>query len=331
MTLPAEMRAIEIKQPGGPEVLVPTRRPLPKPGPDEVLIKVAAAGVNRPDVLQRQGAYAPPPGASDLPGLEVAGEIVAVASAGGRWSRGDKVTALVAGGGYAEYCAAPAVQCLPVPGKLDLVHAAALPETFFTVWTNVFERGRLKAGESFLVHGGSSGIGTTAIQLASHFGARAFATAGSDEKCSKCKELGAVAAINYRTQDFVEEIKRATSGQGVDLILDMVGGDYINRNLECLALEGRLVQIAFLKGAKAEVNFAALMVKRQTITGSTLRPRSVAEKGAIAQALEAKVWPLLAKGQVAPLLHATFPLDQAAEAHRLMESSAHLGKIVLTV
>ncbi|HNB29151.1 MAG TPA: NAD(P)H-quinone oxidoreductase [Alphaproteobacteria bacterium] len=325
------MRAIEIKQPGGPEVLVPTRRPLPKPGPDEVLIKVAAAGVNRPDVLQRQGAYAPPPGASDLPGLEVAGEIVAVASAGGRWSRGDKVTALVAGGGYAEYCAAPAVQCLPVPGKLDLVHAAALPETFFTVWTNVFERGRLKAGESFLVHGGSSGIGTTAIQLASHFGARAFATAGSDEKCSKCKELGAVAAINYRTQDFVEEIKRATSGQGVDLILDMVGGDYINRNLECLALEGRLVQIAFLKGAKAEVNFAALMVKRQTITGSTLRPRSVAEKGAIAQALEAKVWPLLAKGQVAPLLHATFPLDQAAEAHRLMESSAHLGKIVLTV
>ena len=331
MTLPAEMRAIEIKQPGGPEVLVPTRRPLPKPGPDEVLIKVAAAGVNRPDVLQRQGAYAPPPGASDLPGLEVAGEIVEVASAGGRWSRGDKVTALVAGGGYAEYCAAPAVQCLPVPGKLDLVHAAALPETFFTVWTNVFERGRLKAGESFLVHGGSSGIGTTAIQLASHFGARAFATAGSDEKCSKCKELGAVAAINYRTQDFVEEIKRATSGQGVDLILDMVGGDYINRNLECLALEGRLVQIAFLKGAKAEVNFAALMVKRQTITGSTLRPRSVAEKGAIAQALEAKVWPLLAKGQVAPLLHATFPLDQAAEAHRLMESSAHLGKIVLTV
>ncbi len=331
MTLPAEMRAIEIKQPGGPEVLVPTRRPLPKPGPDEVLIKVAAAGVNRPDVLQRQGAYAPPPGASDLPGLEVAGEIVAVASAGGRWSKGDKVTALVAGGGYAEYCAAPAVQCLPVPGKLDLVHAAALPETFFTVWTNVFERGRLKAGESLLVHGGSSGIGTTAIQLASHFGAHVFATAGSDEKCSKCKELGAIAAINYRTQDFVQEVKRATGGQGVDLILDMVGGDYINRNLECLAVEGRLVQIAFLKGAKAEVNFAALMVKRQTITGSTLRPRSVAEKGAIAQALEAKVWPLLAKGQVAPLLHATFPLDQAAEAHRLMESSAHLGKIVLTV
>lgn len=331
MTLPAEMRAIEIKQPGGPEVLVPTRRPVPKPGPDEVLIKVAAAGVNRPDVLQRQGAYAPPPGASDLPGLEVAGEIVAVASAGGRWSRGDKVTALVAGGGYAEYCAAPAVQCLPVPGKLDLVHAAALPETFFTVWTNVFERGRLASGESFLVHGGSSGIGTTAIQLAHHFGARVFTTAGSDEKCSKCKELGADVAINYRARDFVQAVAEATGGRGVDLILDMVGGDYINRNLQCLAIEGRLVQIAFLQGPKAEVNFAALMVKRQTITGSTLRPRSVAEKGAIARALEAKVWPLVAKGHVAPLLHATFPLDQAAEAHRLMESSAHLGKIVLTV
>jgi putative PIG3 family NAD(P)H quinone oxidoreductase len=331
MTLPADMRAIEIKQPGGPEVLVPTRRPLPKPGPDEVLIKVAAAGVNRPDVLQRQGAYAPPPGASDLPGLEVAGEIVAVASAGGRWSRGDKVTALVAGGGYAEYCAAPAVQCLPVPGKLDLVQAAALPETFFTVWTNVFERGRLKSGDSFLVHGGSSGIGTTAIQLAHHFRARVFATAGSDEKCSKCKELGAEFAINYKAQDFVQEITAATGGKGVDVILDMVGGDYIPRNLQCLAVEGRLVQIAFLKGAKAEINFAPLMMKRQTITGSTLRPRSVAEKGAIAQALEAKVWPLLAKGTVAPLLHATFPLDQAAEAHRLMESSAHLGKIVLTL
>ena len=331
MTLPAEMRAIEIKQPGGPEVLVPTRRPVPKPGPDEVLIKVAAAGVNRPDVLQRQGAYAPPPGASDLPGLEVAGEVVALGAPGGRWKLGDKVTALVAGGGYAEYCAAPAVQCLLVPGKLDLVHAAALPETFFTVWTNVFDRGRLKAGETFLVHGGSSGIGTTAIQLAHQFGARVFTTAGSDEKCSKCKELGADLAVNYRSRDFVQAVAEATGGRGVDLILDMVGGDYINRNLQCLAIEGRLVQIAFLQGPKAEVNFAALMMKRQTITGSTLRPRSVAEKGAIAQALEAKVWPLLAKGTVAPLLHATFPLDQAAEAHRLMESSAHLGKIVLTV
>jgi len=331
MTLPAEMRAIEIKQPGGPEVLVPTRRPVPKPGPDEVLIKVAAAGVNRPDVLQRQGGYAPPPGASDLPGLEVAGEIVAVASAGGRWSRGDRVTALVAGGGYAEYCAAPAVQCLPVPGKLDLVQAAALPETFFTVWTNVFERGRLKSGDSFLVHGGSSGIGTTAIQLAHHFRARVFATAGSDEKCAKCKELGADFAINYKARDFVQAINEATGGKGIDVILDMVGGDYIARNLQCLAVDGRLVQIAFLKGAKAEINFAPLMVKRQTITGSTLRPRSVSEKGAIAATLEAKVWPLLAAGKVAPLVHATFPLEQAAEAHRLMESSAHLGKIVLTV
>jgi len=331
MTLPTEMRAIEIKQPGGPEVLVPTRRPLPKPGPDEVLIRVAAAGVNRPDMLQRQGGYAPPPGASDLPGLEVAGEIVAVGPDTGRWKVGDRVTALVAGGGYAEYCAAPGPQCLPVPGKLDLVHAAALPETFFTVWTNVFERGRLKAGESFLVHGGSSGIGTTAIQLASRFGARVFTTAGSDEKCSKCKELGADLAINYRSQDFVAAVNEATGGKGVDLILDMVGGDYINRNLQCLGMEGRLVQIAFLKGPKAEINFGALMVKRQTITGSTLRPRSVPEKAAIAAALEAQVWPLLAAGKVAPLLHATFPLEQASEAHRLMESSAHLGKIVLTL
>jgi putative PIG3 family NAD(P)H quinone oxidoreductase len=331
MTLPSEMRAVEIKQPGGPEVLVPTRRPVPKPGPDEVLIKVAAAGVNRPDVLQRQGGYNPPPGASDLPGLEVAGEVVAIGPDTKRWKVGDRVAALVAGGGYAEYCVAPGPQCLPVPGKLDLVHAAAIPETFFTVWTNVFERGRLQRGETFLVHGGSSGIGTTAIQLASRFGARVFTTAGSDEKCSKCKELGADLAINYRTRDFVQAVNEATGGQGVDVILDMVGGDYIPKNLQCLAVEGRLVQIAFLKGPKAEINFANVMVKRQTVTGSTLRPRSVAQKGAIAQALEAKVWPLLAAGEVAPLLHATFPLDQAAEAHRLMESSAHLGKIVLTV
>lgn len=331
MTLPSEMRAVEIKQPGGPEVLVPTRRPVPKPGPDEVLVKVAAAGVNRPDVLQRQGGYNPPPGASDLPGLEVAGEVVAIGPDTKRWKVGDRVAALVAGGGYAEYCVAPGPQCLPVPGKLDLVHAAAIPETFFTVWTNVFERGRLQRGETFLVHGGSSGIGTTAIQLASRFGARVFTTAGSDEKCSKCKELGADLAINYRTRDFVQAVNEATGGQGVDVILDMVGGDYIPKNLQCLAVEGRLVQIAFLKGPKAEINFANVMVKRQTVTGSTLRPRSVAQKGAIAQALEAKVWPLLAAGEVAPLLHATFPLDQAAEAHRLMESSAHLGKIVLTV
>jgi NADPH2:quinone reductase len=331
MQIPAEMRAVEIKQPGGPEVLVPAKRPVPKPGPGEVLIRVAAAGVNRPDMLQRQGAYSPPPGASDLPGLEVAGEIVAIGPETPRWKAGDNVTALVAGGGYAEFCTAPAPQCLPVPGKLGLVEAAALPETFFTVWTNVFERGRLKAGESFLVHGGSSGIGTTAIQLASRFGARVFTTAGSPDKCSKCKELGAAVAIDYKTEDFVQVIERETAGKGVDLILDMVGGDYINRNLKCLAVDGRLVQIAFLKGPKAEINFANVMMKRQTITGSTLRPRSVAEKGAIAQALEEKVWPLVASGQVVPLIHATFPLEQAVEAHRLMESSAHLGKIVLTI
>jgi NADPH:quinone reductase len=331
MQIPAEMRAVEIKQPGGPEVLVPAKRPVPKPGPGEVLIRVAAAGVNRPDMLQRQGAYSPPPGASDLPGLEVAGEIVAIGPETPRWKAGDKVTALVAGGGYAEFCTAPAPQCLPVPGKLGLVEAAALPETFFTGWTNVFERGRLKAGESFLLHGGSSGIGTTAIQLASRFGARVFTTAGSPDKCSKCKELGAAVAIDYKTEDFVQVIERETAGKGVDLILDMVGGDYINRNLKCLAVDGRLVQIAFLKGPKAEINFANVMMKRQTITGSTLRPRSVAEKGAIAQALEEKVWPLVASGQVVPLIHATFPLEQAVEAHRLMESSAHLGKIVLTI
>lgn len=331
MQIPAEMRAIEIKQPGGPEVLVPAKRAVPKPGKGEALIRVAAAGVNRPDILQRQGAYAPPPGASDLPGLEVAGEIVAIGPETPRWKVGDRVAALVAGGGYAEFCAAPAPQCLPIPGNLGMTEAAALPETFFTVWTNVFERGRLKAGESFLVHGGSSGIGTTAIQLASRFGAKVFTTAGSPDKCAKCRELGASIAMNYRAEDFVQVIERETGGKGVDLILDMVGGDYINRNLQCLAVDGRLVQIAFLKGSKAEINFASLMVKRQTVTGSTLRPRSVAEKGAIAQALEEKVWPLVAAGQVRPLIHATFPLEQAVEAHRLMESSAHLGKIVLTL
>ncbi|HEY3149063.1 MAG TPA: NAD(P)H-quinone oxidoreductase [Dongiaceae bacterium] len=331
MQIPAEMRAVEIKEPGGPEVLVPTKRPVPKPASGEVLIKVAAAGVNRPDVAQRQGAYAPPPGASDLPGLEVAGEIVATGPDTPRWKVGDCVTALVAGGGYAEFCAAPAPQCLPIPGALTMVEAAALPETFFTVWTNVFERGRLKAGESFLVHGGSSGIGTTAIQLASHFGARVFTTAGSPDKCSKCKELGAAVAVDYKTEDFVKVVERETGGKGVDVILDMVGGDYINRNLQCLALEGRMVHIAFLKGTKAEINLANVMVKRQTITGATLRPRSVAEKGGIARALEEKVWPLVAAGKVRPLIHATFALEQAAEAHRLMESSAHLGKIVLTV
>ena len=331
MPIPAEMRAIEIKQPGGPEVLVPTRRPVPQPAKGEVLIKVAAAGVNRPDMLQRQGAYAPPPGTTDLPGLEVAGEVVAIGCETPRWKVGDRVAALVAGGGYAEYCAAPSPQCLPIPGNLTMIEAAALPETFFTVWTNVFERGRLQAGETFLVHGGSSGIGTTAIQLASRSGSRVFATAGSPEKCSKCRELGASVAIDYKIEDFVKVVERETGGKGVDLILDMVGGDYINRNLQCLAVDGRLVQIAFLKGAKAEINLASVMVKRQTITGSTLRPRTVAQKGAIARALEEKVWPLVAAGEVRPQIHATFPLEQAVEAHRLMETSAHVGKIMLTL
>jgi len=327
--LPRDMTAIEIAQPGGPEVLKPGRRPVPAPGAGEVLIEVAAAGVNRPDVLQRQGGYAPPPGASDIPGLEVAGRIVAVGDGTGSWKVGDSVCALVAGGGYAEYCAAPAPQCLPVPGKLDLIHAAALPETFFTVWTNVFDRGRLQRGETFMVHGGSSGIGTTAIQLAHAFGARVIATAGSDEKCEACRKLGADIAVNYRTEDFAAKVMEATEGKGADVILDMVGGDYIPKNLSCLAVEGRLVQIAFLKGSKAEINLAPIMMRRQTLTGSTLRPRSVAQKGEIAQSLRAKVWPLLASGKIAPVIHKTFPLAQAADAHRLMESSAHVGKIVL--
>ena len=331
MPIPAEMRAIEIKQPGGPEVLVPTRRPVPQPAKGEVLIRVAAAGVNRPDVFQRQGSYAPPPGTTDLPGLEVAGEVVAIGPETPRWKIGDKVTALVAGGGYAEFCVAPAPQCLPIPGKLSMVEAAALPETFFTVWTNVFQRGRLQAGETLLVHGGSSGIGTTAIQLASRSGSRVFVTAGSAEKCSKCRELGASVAIDYKTEDFVKVIERETGGKGVDVILDMVGGDYINRNLQCLAVEGRMVHISFLTGTKAEINLASLMVKRQTITGSTLRPQSVAQKGAIAKAVEEKVWPLVAAGEVRPQIHATFPLEQAADAHRLMESSVHVGKIMLTL
>ncbi len=328
--LPPTMTAIEIAGFGGPEVLAPATRRLPQPQQGEVLIKVAAAGVNRPDVLQRTGGYAPPPGASDIPGLEVAGTVAALGPGATGWKLGDQVCALVAGGGYAEYCAAPAAQCLPVPKGLDLIQAAGLPETYFTVWTNVFDRGRLQSGESFLVHGGSSGIGTTAIQLAHRFGARVFTTAGSDEKCAACRALGADHAINYRSQDFVQAIGEATGGKGVDLILDMVGGDYVKQNLKILAVEGRLVQIAFLKGSTVELNLAPLMVKRQTLTGSTLRPRSVAEKAVIADALRAKVWPLLAAGKVKPLIHATFPLADAAGAHRLMESSAHIGKIVLT-
>ncbi len=290
-----------------------------------------AAGVNRPDVLQRQGGYPPPKGASDIPGLEIAGTVVALGKGVTRWQEGDEVCALVAGGGYAEFCTVPEPQALPVPAGLDLVRAAALPETFFTVWTNVFERGRLRSGETFLVHGGSSGIGTTAIQLASAFGARVFATAGNSMKCQACERLGAERAINYRDEDFVAVIQEVTEGRGVDVILDMVGGDYIQKNISLLATEGRLVNIAFLKGSKVELNFVPVMLKRLTLTGSTLRPRSVAEKGLIARALEEKVWPLLARGRIAPVIEGRFPLTRAADAHRLMETSAHIGKIVLVI
>jgi putative PIG3 family NAD(P)H quinone oxidoreductase len=325
------MTVIEIREPGGPDVLVPAERPQPAAGPGEVLIKVAAAGVNRPDVMQRKGAYPPPPGASDIPGLEVAGTVASVGAGVHVWRPGDRVCALVAGGGYAEYCVAPSPQCLPVPDRLDLTQAAAIPETFFTVWTNVFERGHLEAGESALVHGGSSGIGTTAIQLARAFGARVFATAGSAEKCAACERLGAERAINYREQDFVAAIHGLTGGRGVDLILDMVGGGYLPRNLEVLAADGRLVQIGLIGGAKAQINMAIVLQRRLTVTGSTLRPRSVAEKGAIATALRERVWPLLESGAVAPVIFQTFPLRDAAAAHRVMESGAHIGKLVLTV
>jgi NADPH2:quinone reductase len=325
------MTAIAIRAPGGPEVLVPEERPMPVLGPAEVLVKVAAAGVNRPDVMQRQGLYPPPKGASDIPGLEIAGEIVALESDVKRWRVGDKVTALVAGGGYAEYCTVHEANALPAPDRLSMTDAAAIPETFFTVWHNVFERGALKAGETLLVHGGSSGIGTTAIQLAKAFGARVITTAGSLEKCEACRKLGADVAVNYRTEDFVKITKDATGGKGAELILDMVGGDYIERNYEAAAVEGRIVQIAFQGSPKTTVNFMRVMLKRLTHTGSTLRARSVADKAAIARALEDKVWPLIAAGKVKPVIFKTFPLAEAAAAHALMESSQHIGKIVLTV
>jgi putative PIG3 family NAD(P)H quinone oxidoreductase len=328
--LPDKMISIEISEPGGPEVLKPARRPLPSAGAEEVLVRVAAAGVNRPDVMQRKGMYPPPPGAPDTPGLEIAGEVVAVGNGVSSPGIGEPVCALVAGGGYAEYCLAPAALCLPWPGGMDAVSAAALPETFFTVWTNVFDRGGLRSGDRFLVHGGSSGIGTTAIQLAKAFGATVYATAGTAEKCSACEKLGADAAINYREEDFVERIESLTEGKGVDLILDMVAGDYLPRNLKCLAMEGRVVQIALQHGPKVEMNLLPVMLKRLTITGSTLRPRSVAQKAEIAASLKAKVWPLLSKGTVKPVIHATFPLEKAAEAQALMESSRHIGKILLT-
>lgn len=325
------MTVIEISEPGGPEVLKPAQRAVANPSHGEVLIKVAAAGVNRPDVLQRQGGYPPPPGASDIPGLELAGTIEALGAGATRYTVGDQVCALVAGGGYAEYCVAPEPQVLPIPAGLDAVQAAALPETFFTVWTNLFERARLKAGERLLVHGGSSGIGTTAIQLASALGIRVFTTAGSAEKCTACEGLGAERAINYRKEDFEAVIKDMTHGEGVDVVLDMVGGDYVQRNLNVLRPEGRLVQIAFLAGPKSQLNLMPLMLKRLTFTGSTLRPQSIESKARIASALEREVWPLLASGVIKPVIDSVFPLAEAAQAHARMESGAHIGKIVLTV
>ena len=323
------MRVIEISSFGPPDVLRVAERPDPVAAAGEVLIDVAAAGVNRPDLRQRMGKYPPPPGASDIPGLEVAGTVAAAGAAVTGWREGDSVCALVAGGGYAERVAVPQEQCLPVPAGLSLIEAAAIPETFFTVWTNVFDRGRLQAGESILIHGGTSGIGTTAIQLAKARGARVFTTAGTDEKCDAARQLGADVALNYRTTDWVAALNEATGGRGVDVILDMVGGDYLPRNLDLLAVEGRLVQIAFVRSPKAEVDFSVLMRKRAWITGSTLRSRTPAEKGDIARALRAEVWPLIEAGTVRPVIHRVFPLAQAAEAHRLLESGTHIGKIVL--
>jgi len=325
------MKAVEISQPGAPEVLKPVERPMPEAGPGEVLIKVAAAGVNRPDVFQRKGAYPAPPGASDLPGLEVAGEIVAGDAQAGGFKVGDKVCALLAGGGYAEYCVAPVEQCLPLPAGLSEIEAAGLPETYFTVWSNVFDRGGLSAGETLLVHGGASGIGTTAIQLAKAMGHKVFFTAGSDDRVRAIEELGADQGINYRTHDFVEEVKKGTDGRGVDVILDMVAGDYIARDIKCLADDGRIVIIASLGGAKGEVDFSQLMRRRLTITGSTLRPRPVAFKSKIAQQLRTHAWPLLEAGKIRPIIHATFPLEEAWKAHAMMEAGDNIGKIVLTV
>lgn len=330
MALPTTMTCIEIRQPGPVEGMLPGQRPLPKPGAGEVLIEVAAAGVNRPDVLQRQGGYPPPAGASDIPGLEVAGRIAALGEGVTGLAIGQSVCALVTGGGYAQYCVAAAPLCLPFPQGYDAVRAAALPETFFTVWHNVFQRGQLKAGESFLVHGGAGGIGTTAIQLAKIFGAKVFATAGNAAKCAACVSLGADRAIDYSQEDFVEVIAAETGKKGVDVILDMVGGDYLNKNIKSLAADGRHVSIAFLRGPKAEVSFLPVMLKRLTLTGSTLRPQPVAQKSVIAMELKENVWPLLDLGKLSPVIHATYPLEQAAEAHRLMESSGHIGKIILT-
>lgn len=330
MSLPTSMTAIAITAPGGPEMLVPAQIPVPVPGDGEILVKVAAAGVNRPDVMQRKGLYPPPKGAPETPGLEIAGEVVAVGQGVTRWKLGDKVMALVIGGGYAQYALAHESHALPV-GNLPMIEAGAIPETFFTVWHNVFQRGALKAGETLLVHGGSSGIGTTAIQLAKNFGARVIVTAGTEAKCEACRKLGADLAINYKTEDFVEKVKTFTEGKGADVILDMVGGDYIARNYEAAAVEGRIVQIAFMGSPKAEVNFQRIMLKRLHHTGSTLRSRSIADKGAIAADLEKNALPLIAAGKVKPVIFKTFPLGQASDAHALMESDAHIGKIVLSL
>ena len=329
--LPARMTAIGIKTPGGPEALAPEKRPVPAPGPSELLVRVRAAGVNRPDVMQRKGQYPPPPGAPDIPGLEIAGEIVTICDQVTRWRIGDKICALVSGGGYAEYCVTDEATALPVPKGFSFVEAAALPETFMTVWHNVFERGALKPGETLLVHGGSSGIGTTAIMLAKAFGAKVIATAGSPEKCEACRKLGADVAIDYNKEDFVAVTKDATGKKGVELILDMISGDYVDRNFEAAAVEGRIVQIATQKGAKVTVDLRRLMLKRLTHTGSTLRARPVADKAEIARALEAGVWPFLEAGKVRPVIDSTFPLTKASEAHARMETSLHIGKIMLEV
>jgi len=331
MSLPETMTAVEISEHGGPDVLKPVQRPVPQPGADEVLIAVASAGVNRPDCLQRAGAYNPPPGASDLPGLEVAGTIAALGENVKQWAEGDTVMALTPGGGYAEYCTVPASHCLPLPSGYDMVQAAALPETLFTVYYNVFTRAKLVAGEWFLVHGGSSGIGTIAIQMAKAFGAKVITTAGSEDKCAACRDLGADVAINYREADWVAATKEATGKAGVDVVLDMVGGDYIQKNISVLGMDGRYAFIAFLGGSKAEVNFAPIMMKRITMSGSTLRPQTDAQKAAIARDLTKFVVPLIEAGRIKPILHTTMPLQEAAAAHALMESSAHIGKIMLKV
>jgi len=331
MTFPRDMTVVEIAAPGGPEQLKTSVRPIPQPGENEVLVRVHAAGVNRPDVMQRQGRYPPPPGASDLPGMEIAGEIVALGANVSGLSVGDKITSLLPGGGYAAYAIAAAPLCMPIPAGLSMVEAAAIPETYLTVWTNLFERGRCKAGDVVLIHGGTSGIGTTAIQLAAAWGARVFATAGSQEKARACEKLGAERGIDYRTEDFVEVIRAQTKGYGIDITLDMVAGTYVQRNLEIAAVEGRIVTISLLGGSRADINMGMILTKRLTLTGSTLRSRTIAQKAAVADAVRQNVWPLLAARRVRPVIYATFPLAEASEAHRLMETSKHIGKIVLTV